>query len=235
LLRARALGETGPELAWWLGQAHEAGNEFSRAVEAYGQAADEAEPGTELRNRAWKAKGRMALAAGEPAAAVAAFEQLRAAASNDVEARLWLSRACQAAGLEAQALEEARAAAEMDPTSVEAATQWAASAHEFGEVEEAISASKKLAQLTPANATVWLDLGNLLDRAGNRDEAREAAARAVAAAHKDPAVLRKTADLLAKLDDVPAAERLLETRPTAPRRSRRMDISGGIRRELRSS
>ena len=151
------------------------------------------------------------MADGQFAAAVAAFQELRELDPAHIDARVWLSRACQAAGLEAEALTEARAAADLDPASTEAVARWAEAAHRFGQADEAVDAARKLARLTPSDGTAWLALGELLRGIGDTDEAREAVARAVATGRKDVAVLRQSADLLARLDDIPAAERLLES------------------------
>ena len=211
LLRARALGETEIELDWWLGRAYEAGDDPGRAAEAYGRVAQASQAGSDLHRRGWMSKGRIALSTGQPASAVASFEQLRQAHPQDSEVRLWLSKACSAAGLESESLAEARAAAELDPTSAEALAQWTDAARRSDSLQEAVEAASKLTELTPAAGPAWLALGDLLDRTGSPAQAREAVARAVAVGRKNAGLLRQGAELLARLDDAAAAERLLET------------------------
>lgn len=211
LLRARALGVTEPELDWWLGQAFEASDDPERAAESFGRAAAASQAGSELHRRAWMSRGRITLSAGQPASAIASFEQLRQAHPRDAEVRLWLARACSSAGHYPEALAEARAATELDPTSAEALAEWAEAARRSDLLEEAVEAARKLTDLKPDDGPAWLSLGNLLDRTGSPAKAREAVAHAVAVGRKDAGILRQAAELLVRLEDVEAAERLLET------------------------
>jgi tetratricopeptide (TPR) repeat protein len=156
-------------------------------------------------------KGRIALSAGQAASAVASFEQLRQAHPQDPQVRLWLSKACSAAGLGSESLAEARAAAELDPASAEVLAQWAEAARRSDSLEEAVEAARKLTDLTPSDGPAWLALGELLDRTDSPTQAREAVARAVAVGRKNAGLLRQGAELLARLEDAGAAERLLES------------------------
>lgn len=183
------------EVALWLG------DPSSAAVELERVAAASSDQHADL-------KVRIDLASGRPAQVL---EMLATAVPGIAPARAELYRgmALQGLGKNAEAEQAFRAAAQADPSMLEAQVGIAESQAVRGDATGAVELTRKLIDQHPQSALAWYAHGSMLARSGNSNETKAALLRARELAGKQLEVPRQAA-LLATLIELQLADREID-------------------------
>lgn len=196
-----------PDLAFWLGRAHELAGDAPAALECFRQCLAVDSQGR-LREKAVVGIARASLAGGEVALAISTLEEARRELPDSAQVLGLLSKAYLAARLEDQALETAEKWLAADPGD-EALSNLAHVASRAGRWDRAISAYHELAAKRPADPHVWLHLARAQWKSSDAASARGAVARGIMIARRDPAALARAAEIVAEAGELRPGQRLL--------------------------